>query len=161
MFAFVARPAPLRQAMLTLGSGAFVVIGAWIAGLIGGAPPDAPGWAGWTAMAFFSLTGIISARHMFDREDVLRIGAPGVWYRLWSDDVIPWSEIADVGLWQYQRQKTIVLKLRHPERFPSATMMGKFAEANRALTGGDVAIMMLGTDKSYDEAMQAIATFRR
>jgi hypothetical protein len=161
VFEFVARPEPVRQALLTLGSAAFVLIGAWIAGLFGTAPPDAPQWAGWAGIVFFGLTGIVSARRMLDREDMVRIGAPGVWYRLWSDDVIPWSEIADVGVWEYRGQKTIVLKLQHPERFPSATMMGKFAAANRALTGGDVAIMMLGTDKSFDDAMQAIASCRR
>jgi hypothetical protein len=36
-----------------------------------------------------------------------------------------------------------------------------FGSANRLLTGGDVALSLVGTDKSFDEAMEAIAEFRR
>ena len=162
---FVARPAPVRIALLVAGSLGFVLLGAWLAGLLG--PIDLTGvrgaaWArpvGWLGMAFFGLTGVIGLRRLFEREDVLRIGQSGIWYRHWSNDLIPWPAIVGVSVWEHQRQKVVVLKLQDPARFPSSTLAGKLAAANRALTGGDISISLTGTDRSVDETLAAIALY--
>jgi hypothetical protein len=84
----------------------------------------------------------------------------GVRYRQWSDDTIPWSEITDVTVWRYKRQKVILLHLKHPDRFSARGLVAKFAAINRRLTGGDISISMTATDRSFDEAMAAIQQFR-
>lgn len=160
MFDFVAKPSPWRLAMFLLGALLFVGGGAWMLGWIGTPPSDAPRWVGWAAICFFGLAAAVLAMRLFDTEDVVRIGAPGIWFRHHSDDIIPWREIAEIGVWQHRGQKVIVLKLVNPERFPARGIAGALASANRALTGGDVAISLTGTDRSFADAMAAIERHR-
>lgn len=160
MYTFVAKPSPWRMALLFAVAIAFVVGGAWLAGLLGEEYPHGREWLGWLCIVFFGICGAIGARRMFDREDVLRMGPTGLWYRHWSDDLIPWREITSVGVWEYKRQRTILLNLVDPARFPSSTLLGRLAGANRALTGGDIAISLTGTDRTFDDAMAAIRAYR-
>ncbi len=66
-----------------------------------------------------------------------------------------------MSVWQFGAKKAIVLQLDNPARFPSRTVLGKLAGANRAMTGGDISISLTGLDKSFDEAFAAIREFRR
>ncbi|MBD3732778.1 MAG: hypothetical protein IE934_08690 [Sphingopyxis sp.] len=118
-------------------------------------------WIGWLCVAFFGLGGIVALRRMFDGGDVIRISTSGVYFKSWSEQTIPWSEIVDVTVWEFQRQKSIILHLRNPDRFPSTKLLGRVAGANRALTGGDIPVSLTGTDGSFEDAMTAIAHHRR
>lgn len=158
---FVARPHMGRMLLLLLLSAGFVLLGLWIAGFLGEVPDPGKEWAGWLSIVFFGFCAVVIATRLFDKEDQVRIGSLGIYSKQWSPDTIPWSEIADVSVWEYQKQKSIVLHLKDPAKFPSKTMMSKLAAANRALTGGDVAITLSGTDGKFDQAMAAIAHFRR
>ncbi len=164
---FVANPSKLRIALLILGSAVFVALGFWMIGTFG-PPPESQRYGpafikiiGWVAIIFFGFCGLAIAKMLFDSDEQVRINALGIYWKRWSSQTIPWSEITDVGVWEYQRQKSIILNLRDPARFPSSTVMGKLAAANRALTGGDIAITLSGTDGRFDEAMAAIEHFRR
>jgi hypothetical protein len=159
VFDFVAKPSRWRMALLLLGALVFVLGGAWMVGWVGTPPPDAPGWIGWAALGFFGLAAAVIAVRLFDDQDVVRIGTTGIWFRYHSDDLIPWHEIVDIGVWQHRGQRVIVLKLCHPDRFPARGIAGALAGANRALTGGDVAISLTGTDRSFAEAMAAIERY--
>lgn len=161
MFPFVARPSTSQNLQL-LGAGvALILASAYLAGLLTADYPMGREWIGWGGMAIFGLfTGIILVR-TFDGQDMLRIGPSGIWYRDWSDDIIPWREITAIGTWQVRGQKVILLSLVDPVRFPSSTLRGKAASMDRALTGGDIAITLMGTDRSFDEAMAAIEKYRQ
>jgi hypothetical protein len=156
MFDFVAKPSPWRLALLLLACVVFVLGGAWMLGWIGTPPPDAPRWIGWASVGFFGLAGAVIAVRLFDSDDVLRVGPRGIWFRHHSDDLIPWSEVAEIGVWEHRGQKVIVLGLHNPERFPARGIAGMLAGANRAMTGGDVAISLNGTDRNFAEAMAAM-----
>lgn len=75
----------------------------------------------------------------------------------WSDAIIPWSETIDVTAWF---EKTIRFCLAEPGRFPGKGLGGFLSGVNKALTGGDIAISLVGTDREVDDAMTAIASFR-
>jgi hypothetical protein len=153
---FVARNSRWRLALLiALGAG-FVVTGFWMTGGFGAPPRPAIAWFGWVAIVFFGACSLALAVRFFDRSDQVRISSAGVYSRQWSEDTIPWSEIRDVSIWQFQRERTIVLHLRDPQMFPSRKLLGRLAGANRALTGGDVSISLTGTDRSFDDALAAI-----
>ena len=167
MVELVAYPSRWRIALLLLGALGFVVLGLGIVGAFG------PPWVSrhrslWVAMAwgyfgiiFFGACALNATRMMFETAVLLRIDQNGIWWRRWSDDTIPWSEITQVSIWQYQRQKSIIVHLRDPSRFPGKGILGFAGKANRALTGGDIGITMTGSDRSFDEAMAVIEHYRR
>lgn len=164
---FVAQSSRWRIARLVLVSAAFVTAGLWMGGAFGPVPasrryPPAMTFAiGWLSVIFFGCCGAIAIRTLFNIGEQLRIGAAGIRSRPWSDKTIPWSEIRDVTTWTYKRQKAIVLHLGDPARFPGRRVPAIFAGANRWLTGGDVAISLTGTDRSFQDALAAIDHFRR
>lgn len=43
---------------------------------------------------------------------------------------------------------------------PRKVLSGSADGTNRAFTGGDVVIMLTGTDRKFDDAMSAIVSFR-
>lgn len=160
MFPFVARPSASQNLQL-LGAGlALILACAYLAGLLTDDYPAGREWIGWGGMAIFgAFTGIILVR-TFDYEDMLRIGPSGIWYRDWSDDVIPWREISDVGTLRIRGQTLILLSLVDPKRFPSSTARGRAAAMDRAITGGDIAITLMASDRTFEEAMAAIEAYR-
>jgi hypothetical protein len=165
MVDFIACNSRPRIAMLVLLSGMFVVGGLWMLGAFG-SPPQSHRYPaavipaiGWSSLIFFGLCGIAWARKFFDRRVQLQIGPSGVRWHSWSDDLIPWSEVQDVTIWSYRRQKCIVLHLRDPELFPGRGLAAMLAGANRKMTGGDISISLTGTDRTFEDAMAAIESF--
>lgn len=117
-------------------------------------------WIGWPCAAFFAFATVKLMTRLRDDSVQIRINATGIQSREWSEEWIAWREIAEVKVWQYKGQKSIVLVLHHPERFRSVKQ-GKMSRlANRGLTGGDAWITLAGKDRSFDEAMAAIDCFR-
>lgn len=156
---FEARNSRWRLALLLLGALAFVVVGFWMTGLFGTSPKPGREWIGWVCLLFFGFCAVIAVRRMFDDEVQFRVSGQGILARQWSDQTIPWSEITDVTVWIYRRQKSIVLHLRDPSKFPGKGLAGRLQAANRAMAGGDVAISLSGTNGRFDEAMQIIHQF--
>ena len=164
---FVAYNSRWRVALLVLGSIAFVALGLWMVGAFGYVPSSrrystsVTFILGWCCVLFFGLCGIAALKRLFDNKVQLQIGHSGIRWCPWSDHLIPWSEIIDVTTWSHQRQKIIILHLKDSALFPGRGLAAKLARANRMLTGGHISISLTGTDRSYDDAMSAIAYFRR
>lgn len=161
-----------RVALLFALCLAFVVLGLWMAGVIGeppdpenwsrrrrGLPPEVVPYIGWVSVVFFGIGLPISAKRFFDYDVQLQIGQAGIRWSQWSDITIPWSEIDRVSVWSYKRQKHIILHLYRPNGFPGRGIAGRLARANRILTGGHIGIAIAGTDRSFDEAIAAIEHF--
>ena len=151
---------------MALGSAGFVALGLWLGGAFG--PPFAPSLnslsrefvVGWLSAIFFGFCFVIAVKRLFDKGEQLRIGAAGVRWAPWSDQTIPWAEIIDVTTCSVERQKGIVLHLRDPSRFPGRGPAAIFLRLDRLLTGGHISITLAGTDRSFGEALSAIARFR-
>lgn len=162
---FVAYSSRQRTAYLILGSLVFVGLGLWMVGAFGSAPTSAgyPGLLfpiiGWVSILFFGLAAAMWSRRLFDRRAQLSIGAAGIRSAPWSDQTIPWSEIADVTTWEFKGQQTIILHLRDRTRFPGRGLAAMLADTNRGMTGGDVSISLTGTDRTLEEALSAIEHF--
>lgn len=156
---FIARNSPWRVAgLLLLGLG-FVFIGAWIAGLAG--PPPRPGmtWLGWVGIVFFGACTVKAVPRLFDRSVLVRIDAQGVTVAQWSSRRIDWHRIERVGTWSHRGQRMLVLHLKQPAQHAERRLAAPIAAANRALTGGDVAITLTGTDRTFEEAFRAVSRF--
>jgi hypothetical protein len=158
-----------RMALLLAACLGFVAIGLWMAGVVGEGPdpsggsrripPELVPYVGWLCAIFFGAGLPIIAKRFFDDRAQVEIGRAGIRVRQWSDAVIPWDEIKAVSVWSYQRQRHIILHLHRPEAFPGRGIAAKLSRANRMLTGGDIAINLVGTDGRFDDAMAAIAHF--
>lgn len=158
-----------RTLLLLLAGLGFVAAGLWMAGVLGEGPdpthrsgrlsPELVPYVGWLGVIFFGLCLPFIAKRLFDAEPQVEIGRAGIRYAQWSDATIPWDEIGSVSVWSYKRQNTIILHLHRPEAFPGRGIAAKLSRANRALTGGDIAISLSGMDGRFDDAMAAIAHF--
>lgn len=163
---FIAYPSRWRIALLILGSIIFVIGGLVMVGAFGSLPdssrysPTVVFAVGWLSVSFFGLCGLVWTKRMFETREQLRIGPTGIYSAQWSDQTIPWSEIADISVWSFKKQKSIILHLRDPSRFPARGIASMLAGGNRMLTGGHLAITLTGTDREFDDAMLAISHFR-
>jgi hypothetical protein len=163
---FVAYNSRWRVGLIFLGALGLVAGGMWMVGAFGEVPSSRRYSAsytvliGWLSIVFFGLCAVAIAKKFLDDRAQLKIGPSGIVWSPRSDLLIPWSEIADVTTWRYKGQKFIILHLKDPGRFPARGLTARLARANRKLTGGDISISLTGTDRSYDDAMSAIARFR-
>ncbi len=163
---FVALQSRWRLVLLLLVAMAFVWAGLLMIGAFGPpltsnrASPEFVTIFGWIAIVFFGLCAIVIAKRLVEGGEALRIGRTGISFAAWSDQTIPWSEITDISEWSFRGQRSIILHLRDPNRFPGKGVLGFAAKANRALTGGDMAITLTGTNRSFDEAVEAITRYR-
>ena len=158
-----------RMGLLMLAGLGFVVAGLWMAGVIGEGPDPSSGsrrippelvpYVGWLCVIFFGICLLVIAKRFFDDRAQVEIGRAGIRSAQWSDTTIPWSEIKHVSVWSYQRQRHIILHLHRPEAFSGRGIAAKLSRANRILTGGDIALNLVGTNGSFDDAMDAIAHF--
>lgn len=164
---FVAFPSRWRIALIALGALGLVALGLLMVGAFGPLPSQSARYSsvtftviGWVVIAFFGLCGAYAIKMLFETREQLRIGSAGIRWARWSDQTIPWSEISDVTTSSFKGQRSIVLHLRDPARFPGRGIVGFLAGANRMLTHGDIYIGLTGTDRSFDVAMSAIERFR-
>ncbi|MEW2482741.1 STM3941 family protein [Mycobacterium sp. NPDC049093] len=103
---------------------------------------------------------VIAVIGLLDRSEQVRVAPDGIYYKRWSETVIPWDEIVDVTVFKDRYQNFIMLRLADPQRFPSTTLVGRLGRANRRLAGGDVAISLTYMDRSFDDAMTVIEDYR-
>ena len=163
---FVAYTSRWRTALLLVGCIAFFAIGIWMAGVIGPIPvsrrsgPLMTETWGWITIVFSGMGAFAIAKMWLENKEQLCIGHSGIKWSRWSDQTIPWKEISDVTVWSYRSTRSIILHVRNPALFPGKGIVGLAGRANRALTGGDIGITLIGTDRSFDEAISAIAQFR-
>lgn len=153
---FVARYSPGRLILLLLGAVAFVVLGAWVAGLLGPAPRPGREWVGWASMLFFGLCGLVVAPRFFDDEDQIVIDRNGVLWRQWSVATIPWGAVRGWQVREVRNQRFVCLFLKDASQFPRARAGGLLAGLNRGLGFGDVALTAAGTDRKFDELLAAV-----
>jgi hypothetical protein len=163
---FIASNSRYRIVALTLLSVGFVLLGLWLIGAFGPPPASSRYSApmmtgiGWISLIFFGLCGSVWVAKLLDTRAQLEIGQSGIRWRPWSDQLIPWAAIRDVTTLEVQGQKFIVLHLRDPSRFPGRGLKAALAGVNRRLAGGDIFISLTGTDRAFDDAMDALARFR-
>jgi hypothetical protein len=155
---FIARTSMWRLLLLILGSMAFVIGGAWIAGLFGTSPSDRI-WVGWMSMVFFGACAAVGFVRLLNPGDDIVVNAFGIRWRSWGDQPIPWSAIDRIEERSVRRQRFLSLYLNDPERHPPPRGLGLQA-FNRRMGFGDISITTAGTTKSHKQLMEAIERFR-
>lgn len=76
-------------------------------------------YTGLVGMAFFSLTGIVGIRKIFDKRPGLVLNSAGIIDNSsgLAAGFIPWSEITGAAIYEVRRQKMLIIKVRNPEEF--------------------------------------------
>ena len=158
---FEARNSRWRLALMFLGCAAFVAIGLWMVGAFGADHPQGlmAILSGWLCTLFFAVCGVIALMRMRDADVVMRIDARGIWWKQWSDSVIPWSNISGVGIVTMHRQKMLGVALHDRSASRASTLLGRLASANEALVGYPVSLNVTGTDRSFDDLVEAVERF--
>ena len=109
-----------------LGSFGFVAAGYWLFTMDAAAMKRLPindplfiHGVGIASMVFFSLTGIIGIRKLFDKRPGLVLNSAGIIDNSsgLAAGFVPWSEITGVGIYEFRRQKMLIIKVRNPEEF--------------------------------------------
>ncbi|HEV2817065.1 MAG TPA: STM3941 family protein [Allosphingosinicella sp.] len=153
---FVARDSAWRLALLLLGAVAFVALGLWIGGLFGPSPKPGMEWLGWLAAFFFALAPFRLVPRLLDRSDQMIVDRNGIFWRQWSEATIPWSAIRFFSQRSIRGQHFVCLHLKDPAMFPRSGSGAWLAALNRRLDFGDVALTVIGTDRSHAELVAAI-----
>lgn len=178
---FVARTQPLKVLLGILIALGFVAIGIWMTGIMDKpvTPPAAndlmiyplpqtssryPDWfvkpMGWVSIILFGGFAVIGAVRLTNPADHLRINRMGVVVPSYTERLITWAEISDVTTWSHRGQKSLVIKLIDPARFNRPARKRTLDSLNRGISGGDIGLSMIGTDRSLKQALEAIETFR-
>jgi len=161
---FVAKNARTRLVLMLIGALLAVAIGLWMIGAFG-EPPHSSGrrsrltWVGWIGVPFFGVVAAMIAAKLFDQRERLVIDDEGIFWRAWSDELIPWSEIEGIQEREVARQVMFAVYLRDPSRCPPTRWTGRIAAAQRGFDQGDLSITLSGTDRSNDELREALNRF--
>jgi hypothetical protein len=112
--------------LMILGSFAFVAAGYWLFSMDAAAivkeihrNPLFVHSVGIVSMVFFSLTGIIGIRKLFDKKPGLVLNSAGIIDNSsgLAAGFIPWSKITGGEIYEIRRQKMLIIKVRNPEEF--------------------------------------------
>ena len=161
---FEARVSPVKTGLLVFGSLAFVAIGIWM--LTDSGPSrsfrlfhliEIPASViAWVCILFFGVVAIGWLRQFARSEPVMEIGRDGISWRRWSDRTIPWAAIERAEVTRMANQPFLALWLSDPVRYGSTTLLGRMQGANKAMGFGDIALSVQGTNRSFDEMVEAV-----
>lgn len=144
--------------MVTLGSLAFVVIGAWMlarGGTYKGLPAPV---IGGVAILFFGACLVYGVRTLLDRRPGLILRADGFEDRSSGVAVgfVPWSDVREIAVMTITGQRFIAIRVVNPEVYATrGTAMQRMAHrANTRMCGTPIAISANTLRISLDELLQ-------
>ncbi len=142
----------LWRLLLALG---FVVLGVWIA-MAGGAVERLSG--GVIVLMFGGFAAVMLAVLRRRGSVAIEVSPKGLWWRQWSDHPIAWADVQRAEVRRQHRQRYLCLWLDTPARWRSpATAKG--VALSKRMGFGDVALHALGTDRTFDDLVDAVATY--
>lgn len=117
--------------------------------------------AGWAIIAgCFGMAAVFVVRAM-DNKPQLRIDQDGIWYRAYSDDVIPWDQFVSCTVNRVYNQRIVQLNLRDPAAYPSTNRFTRAtAGLNDAMGMGGVGIAATNLSGGPEKVLAAIAHYR-
>jgi len=149
-----ARTSIARTLGLAALSFGFVLVCAWLVTQ----DEVAPLLAGVVGLIFFGGCTIAILWRLRHVGPAIEISTAGLCWRQFSDRTIPWHEVVHAEVRVVRRQKFLCLWLRTPVQW-RGRMMAKSAALSTQMGFGDMALSVLGTDRSFDELVVAVAHY--
>ena len=106
-------------------------------------------------LLFGASTVSIARRLSRGRAVAIEVTDSGICWRAWSDDLIAWDDIDHVEVRRQGRHHHLCLWLHRPTHFRSA-LATHGARLSKDMGFGDVAINTVGTDRRFDELVEAV-----
>ena len=151
----VARPSIPKLLLALTFFLVFLALGVWMAGVVG--PPMRAGaeWKGWLIVIVFAPLSALGFKRLKDRADQIIVDRNGLFYKQWSKDVIPWTEIAGLHENKIGRHRVLCVTLKEPQRYPPPTWIKwlNFGMTRRRF--GDIAVSTSGTNMSFAKLRDA------
>jgi hypothetical protein len=156
---FEARWSRPRLIFVTVACLGFAGFGLWLAGFLNGGKDVYPA-AGW-GIAIGSLLAVaIFVRRLWIDDVQLRIDGRGIeWARL--DRPIPWHQLTGTGVVVVKNQALLCISLKDPEGYRLANPVARvLARADSALGFGQMGLNVINLDRSFDELVAAVRSWR-
>ena len=159
--AFVARASRLRIVRLVAAAILFVILSLWMAGLFGAPPRPDKAWIGWIGAPFFVLGALMWGLRLREPAEQIMIDEAGLTWRQWSEEHIPWSEIAAIDEQRIGRQTFFAVHLHDADAHPPSRFLGKIAAAQAGMGRGHFSIATAGMDRGPEDIREALNRFWR
>ena len=158
-------PSRLRVSLIFAGAALFVAGGIWLLQHpIQG--DEAMGWlTGWASIVFFGAVALFALSRLVSRKPALTIDHTGITDNAsgLSAGFIPWSDIVDAQIVNFQQQKFLGLSLRNPQDYLAKASPFKrmLMKANSSLVGFVINIPRIALPVTLEEVLAHIERFRQ
>lgn len=158
-------PSRLRVSLLLLGAALFVAGGIWL--LMHPIRGDElmGGLIGWASIVFFGAVAVFALSRLVAKKPALTIDHTGITDNAsgLSAGFIPWSDIVDAQIVNFQQQKFLGVSLRNPEDYLAKASPFKrmLMKANSSLVGYVINIPRIALPVTLEEVLAHIDRFRR
>jgi hypothetical protein len=162
-----------KAILIIVGSLAMVAAGAWLflmdeRTIARDLPIDDPLFVhgvGIAGMVLFSLTAILGLRKLFDKKPGLVFNSTGIIDNSsgLSAGLIPWSDVTGAEIYQVQRQKMLIIKVRNPEEFIQRGNVLKRAvvKINSKMSGSPIAISSNTLKTNFPELLSIFQQYQQ
>ncbi len=151
-----ARSSPWRLSLLLLLALGFVLLGVVIA-LDGGVIARL---VGGVSVLFFGACGVAAViRLARGRQVEIAVSADGIWWRQWSGHRIDWHDVVRVEIRRQRRQQPFLCFWLRPETQRGGGVSVRSAALSKHMGFGDMSLTTIGTDRSFDELVDAVAAY--
>lgn len=158
--------------LIILGSFGFVAAGYWLFSMNAAAMKDLPiddplfvHGVGIAGMVFFSLTGVVGIRKLFDKKPGLVLNSAGIIDNSsgLAAGFIPWSEITGAEIYEVRRQKMLIIKVRNPETFIQRgnILQQAVVKINSRMSGSPIAITSNSLKINFAELLSTFEQYHR
>jgi hypothetical protein len=115
--------------------------------------------AGIFGVCLFTILLLVNLRQAGYRGNVISIGPQGLLWSRWSEERIRWDAIQAARLASTRGEEVLRLWLEEPGAAQPRSILGRVAPINRWLGAGDLELSTTGTDRKFQEMIEAIQTF--
>lgn len=115
--------------------------------------------SGWLIVGVSGLLVAIGVTRLIRGGLVLRIDADGVYWRRWSEQVIPWSAIREIKVRELRGQQFLDVNLYDPAAYPPKFLIRWVRRLNTARAFGDLSLNVFDSDRSFADLLAAFDRF--
>lgn len=159
--------------LLILGACAFVTLGVWLFSL-DEATIQSQRWfnspmfvhaIGLVSIVFFGLCGVFALKKLFDKKPGLVFNDSGIVDNASgvSAGLIPWSEVVGSEIFEIQKQKMLIIKVKNPQKYIERSGLLKRAlnKANYKMCGSPIAISSSTLKIDFSELLSLFNRYQR
>jgi hypothetical protein len=162
-----------KIALLLLGASAFVAAGIWMLSLDGASIQSRRGFndpahmrgLGLVSIVFFGSCGLFALKKLFDGKPALVFNNSGIVNNTSSVSAgfIPWSEIIGAEIFEIQKQKLLIVKVRNPQEYIArgGSLKRTLNKANYKMVGSPISISPVGLEINFSELVSLFDQYQR